>query len=145
MIQVCRNVSADPFTSRHSPWHSLAIAMELPNNGVSQPTQPAAISGERRLVVALLEQAFQDLLMGSSANRSDASRWIREGDVGEISFNFCCEVIDWNAERIRTQVLKRVPLPKRFQNRAFAARKGWLARKRGDDQKRQSKEATAES
>lgn len=106
--------------------------MELLTNNTSGPTQPSANSGERRLAVALLEQAFHDLLTGSSANRADALCWIREGDVGELSFNFCCEAIDWNAERIRTQVLKRVPVSKRFQNRVSAANKGWLVRQRCD-------------
>lgn len=115
--------------------------MELLTNGTSDPTQPSEGSGARRLAVALLEQAFHDLRTGSSLNQSDARCWIQEGDVGEFTFNFCCEVINWNAERIRAEVLKNVPIPKRFKNRISAANKGWLAREHGDDRARQSIEA----
>jgi hypothetical protein len=115
--------------------------MELLTDGTPDPTQPSEGSGARRLAVALLEQAFHDLRTGSSLNRSDARCWIQEGDVGEFTFNFCCEVIDWNPERIRAQVLKDIPVPTRFKNRISAANKGWLARERAADRARQSLEA----
>lgn len=95
--------------------------------------QPTANPGERRLAVAVLEQAFHDLRTASPADRSDALRWIEKGNVGDLSFDFCCEIIDWNAERIRTQVLKTIPVPRRFRNRASAANRGWAARESRDE------------
>jgi len=45
-----------------------------------------------------------------------------------MTFDFCCQVIDWNPDCIRAEVLKRVPVPRRFQNRSLAANRGWLSR-----------------
>jgi hypothetical protein len=99
----------------------------------SGATQPTANPGERRLAVAVLEQAFHDLGTASSADRSDAFRWIEKGNVGDLSFDFCCEIIDWNPERIRIQVLKKTPVPRRFRNRASAASRGWAVRQSRDE------------
>ena len=63
--------------------------------------------GERRLAAAVLLLALADLRGWSSVHRSEALRWIRSGNRGALTFDFCCQVLDYNPDRMRELLLRR--------------------------------------
>jgi len=85
----------------------LAVMPEAPRG--------APRSGERALLAAIVKDAI-DIVRGGKvwlyarATRDDvaaARRWIVEGDIGAITFNACCQWLDWDAPSIRRAILGR--------------------------------------
>jgi hypothetical protein len=73
-------------------------------------------SGERALLAAIVKDAIDIVRRGKvqRVTRDDAAaawRWIVEGDIGAITFNACCQWLDWDARSIRRAVLERRSMP----------------------------------
>lgn len=59
-----------------------------------QWTQAPAISGEKRLVFAVLESAIADLHSRHDDDAAAARRWLRLGDVGLLTLNDILDGLD---------------------------------------------------
>jgi len=75
----------------------------------------AALRGEKLLAGALLESAIRDLCYGSDRVEQEAREWIETGDSGKMSFDFCCQVLGYDARAIRERLLSRSAL-ERFRS-----------------------------
>ncbi len=62
--------------------------------------------GERRLAAATLRLALTDVRNGNRRRSFEASRWIRLGDRGSLSFDFCCEVLGFDRVWMRERLLQ---------------------------------------
>ena len=71
------------------------------------------------MLAAIVEDAI-DIVRGGKVSlyarvtRDDAAaarQWIVEGDIGAITFNACCQWLDWDASSIRRAILERPSMP----------------------------------
>jgi hypothetical protein len=84
----------------------------LPQQIFSGLFEAAEVEGERRLVIAVLEDAvhcFQRYALASDAQGQDrfreAEEWLMEPDTGAmISFEYICEIYGFDAESIRARL-----------------------------------------
>ena len=84
--------------------------------------------GERRLAAAVLVLALTDLRGGSSVLRSGAIGWIRSGDRGALTFDFCCHVLDYNPGWMRQRLLRRIGKDRHHastENLGFPPQRSW--------------------
>jgi len=68
----------------------------------------------QRLASAVLLQAMDDMCRGTMRERREAIEWIRKGDVGQLTFDLCCRLIDRDPETVRRQALARSGVPEPF-------------------------------
>ena len=67
-----------------------------------------------RLASAVLLQALGDVCSGTMRERRDAMVWIGKGDVGQLTFELCCRLIDRDPETVRRSVLVHAGFPAPF-------------------------------
>jgi hypothetical protein len=68
----------------------------------------------RRLASAVMIQALDDVFRGTMRERREALEWMRKGNVGQLTFELCCRIIDRDADTIRNHVLERTGIPAPF-------------------------------
>lgn len=74
------------------------------SNGTSWSPPP-----EHRLVSAVLVQAVQDLERGNPTVQQSVRAWIRSETGVPWSFQWCCDLLDLDAEQVRTRL--KAPMP----------------------------------
>src|SRR5215475_4418166 len=74
-------------------------------------TPNARDAAQRRLAMATLELLTGDAIQPSGRNtetsRREALNWFRGWPPGRISFIWCCEILGWDPDSFRTQVLQK--------------------------------------
>ena len=84
--------------------------------------------GERRLAAAVLVLALTDLRGWRSVLRSEALMWIRSGDRGALTFDFCCQILDYNPGWMRERLLRRTGKDRHragTENLGFPPQRSW--------------------
>jgi len=68
-------------------------------------------AAQKRLALAMLELATGDAIQPygrtTEIRRREALNWFRGWPPGRISFSWCCEVLGWDPDSFRTQVLRK--------------------------------------
>src|SRR5215471_12074759 len=68
-------------------------------------------AAQKRLALATLELATGDAIQPygrtTEIRRREALNWFRGWPPGRISFSWCCEVLGWDPDSFRTQVLQK--------------------------------------
>jgi hypothetical protein len=67
-----------------------------------------------RLASAVMIQAMDDVFRGTMRDRREALEWIRKGDIGQLTFELCCRIIDRDPETVRNHVMARTGIPAPF-------------------------------
>lgn len=94
----------------HTRQAEVAVSTHTPHDSeqfrMSEARHREPSLGERRLAAATLQLALVDLRNGNHRRSFEASRWIRLGDRGSLSFDFCCEVLGFDRVWIRERLLE---------------------------------------
>ena len=100
-------MTCDLFLSGSLHWDT-QTETSLAMHTTSTVTKPGlALIGEKRLAIALLRQAIQDLRSQGPSVSSEARYWIRSGNSGAMNFDFCCRVLSYDPCHVREQLLRR--------------------------------------
>lgn len=73
--------------------------------GQAADPHEAAAAGWRRMIASILLDAIQVLYKRSDVNRREALRWIRERDVGLVTFDEAAEYLRFDSRRAREKIL----------------------------------------
>jgi hypothetical protein len=84
----------------------------------SSPSQP---SPEVDLVRAILQRALDDVLgYGGIQAQTDACRWIRSQEISLGSFQWTCQILNFDAQAVRSAILRRqLPVKRAHRRHSF--------------------------